>query len=69
MAHSQELAKVDYSLFRHVLACDAGSRVRKKGKATYLYDKQNNLLAALIAASLDSLGRVSPAQYYIRQQQ
>lgn len=61
-----KLNEVNYSNFRHAVQSNAGRKVRKIGKKTYLYDQQNRLLAMLKTASMDAFGRIQPAQYYVR---
>ncbi len=66
---SMKLLNVDYSLFRRTLGARAGSKIKSKGMSTVLYDRFNNVLAVVKAASIDETGRCSPAQYFVSLQQ
>lgn len=63
---STQLKPVNYTSFRTILSQNAGPRVRNRGKITYVYDQHNRVLAMLKTASMDTFGRVQPAQYFAR---
>ena len=58
--------QVNYHQFRHILARKAGQKVKYKGDNTFLYDHNNRMLAVLKQASINTIGHINPAQYFIR---
>jgi hypothetical protein len=60
------LKQVNYSQFRHIISVAAGSKIKNKGKKTYVYDQNNHMLAALTTPYIDTFGRSRPTQYFIR---
>lgn len=63
---SQDFKKVSYTQFRNIIGQSGGKKVKSNGLTTFIYDRKNHLLAALKAASIDTLGRTSDAEYFIR---
>lgn len=63
---SNDFKQVNYSQFRNTLSSSAGQKVKSKGLQTWIYDRNNQILAVLKAASISVLGKAEPAQYYIR---
>lgn len=60
------LQPVDYLKFRQILDHAAGSKIRNRGRQTYLYDKNGFILAILERARLEKSGRIQPARYLAR---
>lgn len=62
----QALQQVNYTRFRQLLSEAAGQKIRNKGMKTYVYDRNNHVLAVLLPAAIDRKGRTRQPQYFIR---
>ena len=62
----KNLQQVEYSQFRNILNIAGGQKIKSKGKKTFVYDHDNNMLAVLKAAYIDTFGRTRPAEYFVR---
>lgn len=63
---SQDFQQVNYKQFRNTLELSGGKKVKSNGLMTFIYDRKNRMFAVLKAASIDTLGRASDAEYFIR---
>ena len=64
--YNRVFTQVDYRQFRQHLADITTTQVKGKGYETVIYDNYGDIQAILHAASIDSLGRCHPAEYFIR---
>lgn len=60
--------QVDYSEFRQHLSAISTGKVKEKGYETVIYDRKGQIQAILHAASIDSLGKCYPAEYFVLNQ-
>lgn len=60
-----DMIAADYQKFRQMIQYNS-QHIENQGSKTLLYNQQNQVIAMMQAARIESDGRAIPAQYFVR---